>query len=208
MVAGDDAPEKLLARTSAALIVLDAQNRYFWTREDGEELPAVAILPRIARLIEASRKSGRCCIFAHVPGDRDADAPSWSRHRTHLSLQMGGRLDESLWGRSLVASVSPHPGDIVVSKLRLSAFYGTPLEIYLRAWRIETVVLAGVATNGAVLATALDAVSRDLYSLVVLDATAGTTAEHHTAALTVLGSENLISSDAVCDAWLGGADAL
>lgn len=207
MALGNETPRTLLTASRAALLLLDVQNRYFWTAEGGDALPSVAILPCLARLTAAARQSGRPCVFAHVPGDRSAESPSWSRRRAFLSRQMAARLDESAWGRSFVESVAPRDGDLVLSKPRLSAFCGTWLDHHLRSRSVETVVLAGVATNGAIIATALDAVSRDLHSLVVTDASAGTTTVHHQAALTVMGDENLITTSEVCDVWLGGSDA-
>ena len=74
-------------------------------------------------------------------------------------------------------------------------------ESYLRNHGIETLVMAGVASNGAVLATALEALSRDLFTIVVRDATIGTTEDLHIASLK--SSARKISSTArsVCDIW-------
>ena len=78
---------------------------------------------------------------------------------------------------------------------------GTCLESYLRNHGIETLVMAGVASNGAVLATALEALSRDLFTIVVRYATIGTTEDLHMASLNIIGAENTIHSASVCDIW-------
>jgi nicotinamidase-related amidase len=85
-----------------------------------------------------------------------------------------------------------HPGiradcaDLVVTKPRVSAFYGTDLEAALRARRIERVVLGGVSTAWAVQAAARDAHDRDYQVVVVEDLCAAATAAEHDASLDLL----------------------
>jgi len=54
-----------------------------------------------------------------------------------------------------------------VTKLRVSAFAGSDLEVILRSRRIDTLVLSGIATSGVVLSTLRAAADMD-YRLVVL----------------------------------------
>lgn len=69
--------------------------------------------------------------------------------------------------------VEPRPAltveanDIVVTKRRVSAFAGSDLEVILRAWEIEQLVLCGFATSGVVLSTLREAADKD-YQLTVL----------------------------------------
>lgn len=63
--------------------------------------------------------------------------------------------------------VAPQPGDIVVTKRRVSAFAGSDLEVILRGHKIEHLVLAGIATSGVVLSTVREAADKD-YRLTVL----------------------------------------
>jgi nicotinamidase-related amidase len=63
--------------------------------------------------------------------------------------------------------IAPLPGEAVLVKRRGSAFAGTDLEPILRARGITEVALAGVATNGAVLHTLIEAADRD-YAVTVL----------------------------------------
>jgi nicotinamidase-related amidase len=64
-------------------------------------------------------------------------------------------------------AVAPQPGDVVVTKRRMSAFSGSDLGVLLRAGGIEELVLTGIATSGVVLSTVRQAADLDL-SLVVL----------------------------------------
>ena len=84
--------------------------------------------------------------------------------------------------------LATQPGDYVIrSKKRLSAFYGTDLEILLRALGTETVVIVGINTNTCVLCTAFDAFNRDLRVIVASDGVASMYGED----LHLFGLENL-----------------
>ena len=86
------------------------------------------------------------------------------------------------------AELTPLPGDYMIrSKKRLSAFYGTDLEILLRALGTETVVIAGINTNTCVLCTAFDAFNRDLRVIVCSDGVASMYGED----LHIFGLENV-----------------
>ena len=61
------------------------------------------------------------------------------------------------WDYSHFADLAPLPGEIVINKLRATAFYGTPLTAYLTELGINTVVICGKSTSGCVRATAVDA---------------------------------------------------
>jgi nicotinamidase-related amidase len=63
--------------------------------------------------------------------------------------------------------VAPQPGEMVVTKRRVSAFAGSDLEVILRGRRIEHLVLTGIATSGVVLSTLREASDKD-YKLTVL----------------------------------------
>jgi nicotinamidase-related amidase len=63
--------------------------------------------------------------------------------------------------------VEPLPDEPVVTKLRVSAFAGSDLEVILRSRRIDTLILTGIATSGVVLSTLREAADKD-YGLVVL----------------------------------------
>src|ERR1700683_1287048 len=53
----------------------------------------------------------------------------------------------------------PQPGDVVITKQRASAFYGTPLTAHLTQLGVQTVIICGESTSGCVRASAVDAYS-------------------------------------------------
>ena len=75
-------------------------------------------------------------------------------------------------GADIVAQLRPRPTDYFVLKPHLSAFFDTPLDLLLRRMRMRHVVLAGIAGDGCIAATATDAHMREYRVTVARDATA------------------------------------
>jgi biuret amidohydrolase len=80
------------------------------------------------------------------------------------------------------------PGDLILVKPRVSAFYSTGLEAVLRARSIDRIVLAGVSSTWAVQSTARDAHDRDYAVLVAEDACAANSEQEHREAMKVLAT--------------------
>ena len=57
----------------------------------------------------------------------------------------------------------PQPGDVVITKQRASAFYGTPLAAHLTQLGVRTTIICGESTSGCVRATAVDAYSHGFH---------------------------------------------
>jgi len=68
----------------------------------------------------------------------------------------------------------------VVVKNRVNAFFGTDLEMILRAHDIDTLVLLGHATSGVIVSTVRYAADADYRLVVVEDGCADRDAEMHT----------------------------
>lgn len=104
-------------------------------------------------------------------------SPLFGQLPQHGALQLG------TWGTEFHEQLDVRPEDSVVVKHRVNAFYGTNLEVILRAQEIDTVVIIGTATNMAVEATARDAHDRDYQVMVVADACETAEQAQHEAAL-------------------------
>jgi nicotinamidase-related amidase len=131
--------------------------------EDGEQLLA-SFRDRHGALVAAlenARSTGIPVIYANDNvGVWDGDAPRLVRKAVE------GR------GGELVASISPQKGDRFVVKPRYSAFDHTPLDIILRDLEVERILLAGAATEGCVVQTAVDAREQGFKVTVLADACA------------------------------------
>ncbi|NMI06802.1 cysteine hydrolase [Paenibacillus sp. SZ31] len=94
--------------------------------------------------------SSRNKMFGGIPGRAGADAVA--------AMEAAVQIDES---------VQPQPDEPIVTKVRVSAFAGSDLEVILRSRQIDTLILSGIATSGVVLSTLREAADKD-YALTVL----------------------------------------
>ncbi len=96
------------------------------------------------------------------------------------------RLRLGAWGTQFHQLVAPTAREDVIVKRRLSAFYGTSLELLLRARSVDKLLLTGVATDLVVLSTAREAHDRGFAVEVLEDATATQDQQLQEASLLVL----------------------
>jgi nicotinamidase-related amidase len=89
------------------------------------------------------------------------------RNRTFSTLAGSGAFVQGDPATEIHPAVAPAPGDLVVTKRRVSAFAGSDLDVVLRSLDAGTLVLTGIATSGVVLSTLRQAADLD-YRLVVL----------------------------------------
>lgn len=69
----------------------------------------------------------------------------------------------------VVAEVAPQPEDMLISKRKPSAFFGTPLMSHLNFLDVDTVIITGCTTSGCIRATAVDAYAYNFRTVVVED---------------------------------------
>jgi nicotinamidase-related amidase len=118
------------------------------------------------RAVSAARHSGIPVIFVRV-AFRDGYPEISANNKSFSALVELGGLTVSDASTQVHSSVAPLPGEPVVTKLRISAFAGSDLEVILRSRKIDTLILTGIATSGVVLSTLREAADKD-YGLVVL----------------------------------------
>jgi nicotinamidase-related amidase len=77
------------------------------------------------------------------------------------------------------ADLAPAEGEVTVIKRRVSAFTGSDLEVILRAYDVQHIVLTGIATSGVVLSTLREAADKDYSISVIADCCADRDEEVH-----------------------------
>jgi len=75
--------------------------------------------------------------------------------------------------------LAPVNGEVTVMKRRVSAFTGSDLEVVLRSFGIQHIVLTGIATSGVVLSTLREAADKDYRITVLADCCADADEEVH-----------------------------
>jgi len=127
-----------------------------------------ALLARTAKVIEAARKAGMGVIYI-VVGFRPGYPEVSPRNQSFGAIRESGRFAAGSPGTEIHPAVAPQPGEVIVTKHRVSAFAGTDLDMILRANGIETLVLTGIATSGVVLSTVRHAADADFRLVIVED---------------------------------------
>jgi len=125
-------------------------------------------LPTISGLIKASREKGIPVIYT-TGGLRKGlwERGGWGWKNTRAAdPNIQGKVD----GYEIMPQVAPAPQDIVVLKLKPSAFFGTPLMSYLTQLQVDTLIMTGTTTSGCVRASVIDAFSYNFRVTVVADA--------------------------------------
>jgi ureidoacrylate peracid hydrolase len=160
------------ART--AVLVVDVQNDFCSpegaTAKSGRSVKACTdMVPRLMRLIDGARDAGVNVIFVQANGGRWTDSEAWLYRASEKPRS--GNCREGTWGAEFYG-VAPRPDEAVVPKPRNSAFFNTRLDSILRTFKVDTLVVTGVATNVSVESTVRDAVQRD-YNVVLVEDCAG-----------------------------------
>jgi len=75
-------------------------------------------------------------------------------------------------GVDIYPELKPAAGEHVIKKHRYSGFFGTDLDIILREWGVDTVIISGTTTENCCHATARDAMFRNYRVVFLSDATA------------------------------------
>ncbi|MCR6484931.1 cysteine hydrolase [Amycolatopsis sp. OK19-0408] len=156
-------------------------------------------LPRAVHALRAARATG--VLVVHVALRLRAGHTD-----VHPRNRIFGAVPAHLYtaddpGAEIHPDVAPADGEIVVFKNRVSAFAGNDLDQILAAQDVTHLVLAGIATGGVVLSTALRAADLD-YELTVLgDACADPNPALHDTLLTdVLARRGRVTT---VDEWAG-----
>lgn len=100
--------------------------------------------------------------------------------------------------------LDPRPEEYLIKKRRYSAFFASELDIVLKGYKAETIILIGGMTDVCIHYTAVDAHQLDYHFRTVSDMVIGSSQDLHDAALRAmkyLQRDALVSLDAV-DAWL------
>jgi len=158
---------------NTALLVLDMQVGILGMLPD-----ASATIGKVAAAIANARNKDIPVIYVTV-GFRQG-APEISMNNKSFA---GGK--ERFANTDMAEFMKVHPdlapqaGELTVIKRRVSAFTGSDLEVVLRAFGIQHMVLTGVATSGAVLSTVREAADKDYRVTVISDGCADLDEEVH-----------------------------
>lgn len=131
-----------------------------------------AIIPRTNFLLDEARKLNGLIIFA---------CDSYFKEDFLFKGKMRPHAVRGTQGADVIDELEVHPEDIVLPKRRFSAFFKTDLDITLRTLGVDTIAVTGLTTEICVLATAIDGLCNDFYSVIISDCSATRSREVHQA---------------------------
>ncbi len=160
----------------SAVVVIDLANDFVYpggviADAGGSEYQhrAQAILPRLARLLDAARATGVTVVYAtdaHTP--QDAELHKWPPHAMRGTHQA-----------EIVETVAPEPGDLIIEKQTYSPFVETDIDAQLRERGIERLYITGLHTDCCARHTSGDAFQRGYDLVWVTDGLQAFTEEQH-----------------------------
>ena len=121
------------------------------------------------KAVDAARVHGMPVIFVRV-AFREGYPEVSSRNKSFSAIGKFGSFTVADVATQIHVSVRPRPEELVVTKLRVSAFAGSDLEVILRARQIDTLILCGISTSGVVLSTMREAADKDFALTILSDA--------------------------------------
>ncbi|MFW0783565.1 cysteine hydrolase [Gordonia sp. CPCC 206044] len=178
--------------TRCALVVIDMQNDFCSPQgslaQRGFDVgAAVAMAPRLERLIGLARAADVRVVFVRTLHDATTDTPQW----------LGRIGDEPDAVRTGITCRTGTPGadfygievdddDVVITKNRFSGFVGTNLDLTLRSLGVDSLLFTGVATEVCVESTLRHALFHEYWVTLVEDCAATYSRAAHEASVSVV----------------------
>lgn len=147
-----------------ALVNIDLQNCFVEGTPNG-----LAIVERVNQIADVCRRAG--ILVIHTSHVLRPDGSNMGILRD-LPKARDGVLFKGAPTAALHANLVVDPRDLLLEKPRFGAFYGTDLELILRAHGIDTLIISGISTSVCCDTTAREAHARDFRVLFLSDATA------------------------------------
>lgn len=170
------------------LLVVDVQNDFCHPdgsmSHAGQDLSMVnEMMPQMKLLLDGARRVGVPVVYTKAVHSPWTDSEAWRTRLHGVDLDMPRHCREGSWGAELF-ELEPLENERVLVKRRFSAFYCTDLDVMLRAKGVNSLIMAGVATNICVETTARDGFMRDYNIVFLSDCTAAYDREEHQGTLT------------------------
>ena len=152
------------------MIVVDMQNDFVAEGAMLRSKQAADMVPRLAKTLAFCRDKGiRVVYTAHVHRRDGCDMGMYDD--LYPPIANRSCLVDGTPGVEIFADLTPTSGEHVIKKHRYSAFFATDLDLILREWGIDTVIVSGTTTENCCHATARDAMFHNYRVVFLSDAT-------------------------------------
>lgn len=146
---------------NTALLVMDMQSVMVGMVPD-----SASLLNNVAKAISKARENKIPVIYV-VVGFRNGAPEISPNNKGFMAAKERFAAVDSDDFMKIHPDVAPAADEVTVVKRRVCAFTGSDLEVILRAYGTQHLVLCGIATGGVVLSTVREAADKD-YQLTVL----------------------------------------
>ena len=173
---------------TTAMIIQDLQNDVIseggaFAGDGGyEHAQSQNVVENVARLAAAARSTGIPVIHVHFVVDPGAPGTKQNAG-LYRAVKESGALVRGSWGAAAAPGVEPQEGDLVVEKMRTSAFYNTRLMTLLQGFGTEAVIVTGAWTHMSIEHTARYGADAGYRMIVVGDCCSSISDEWHNAGL-------------------------
>ena len=148
---------------------------------DGEAEKS-GLITRAVDIVAAARAADIPVMYSNIVLAPDYSDVLKNNPLFNAASEMGGAR-RGTPGAEVIAELAPQPGDFVFDHIRLSAFYGTSLDLVLRKYGIDTLITFGVATNVAVDSTVREGVQLGYNMILVEDCCCSSSLDFHEASI-------------------------
>jgi len=147
---------------NTALLVMDMQVGIIGMLPGAE-----ALLVKAAKAIATARERNIPVIYVVVSFRQGAPEISMNNKSFSATKERVANVDMVQF-MTVHPAIAPAEGEVTVVKRRVSGFTGSDLEVVLRSFEIQHLVLTGISTSGVVLSTLREAADKD-YKLTVIE---------------------------------------
>ena len=179
-----------------AILLVNVQNDYL--KEKGATYPKMKFPPKIlenmSEIVEVARSKGIHVI--HAPQDSlELYKPINSIVTGYLKTQLEEKaLMSKSWGVKSVEDVTSEADIVIQGRKGMDSFAGTNLQNVLQTKNVDTLVIMGFTTNGAVYSTAASAYVKGFRVYAVADCTASYSTQEQISTETLLTKVSLTCS--------------
>lgn len=172
-----------------ALLVIDMQNG-FVSKGGSYDLMGIdtstylKIVPNIKSLIQVCRSSKIPIFFTQAVREGSGIDLLTRTHRIlpksrEERIKMRPICVRGTWDADIVDELSPITEDHVVIKRRDSAFQDTEIEVWLRSFKVDALIFAGIDTSICVESSLRDAFNHGYDIILISDATASSVGKNY-----------------------------
>jgi nicotinamidase-related amidase len=150
-----------------------SSNGKLWPRIEAATEPS-HLVGNLRTLIETARQVGVIVMYLPHRRWREGDFDGW-RHPTpwQLTIDREALFADGTWGGDWHPELVPQPGDVIIQEhWGQNGFFNTDLDLQLKQHRLDSIIVAGMAANLCVAATARYGAELGYHVTLVRDATA------------------------------------